>query len=141
MREILFRGKRSVGERSVWTYGDLTGVPKENFYTIFEQSSFGRNFQVNPETVGQFTGLCDITGKKIFEGDIIRQYNKYHDAPKSYDVYTVIYEEVDCCFYGKQESQSGTTFVRLWAGTRYEVIGNIWDNPELLVEAEHEQTD
>jgi uncharacterized phage protein (TIGR01671 family) len=125
MREILFRGKRvSNGE---WVVGYLihdefcnTQTPYIGYLTID-----GCNVaDVIPETVGQYTGLTDKNGKKIFEGDIVNIY-----YPETIVENTVI-KYIGASFYGDR-------FDDTWELDDYyqlEIIGNIHDNIELLGE-------
>lgn len=124
MREILFRGKRV--DNGEWVYGDLLQPTKEKILNIYEISDYnslmGDRHEVYPETVGQYTGLNDKNGKKIFEGDIIRSnsergYIEYYPNDCAFDVVD------DHGFYWLISEMSNI-----------EVIGNIHDNPELLEE-------
>ena len=129
MREILFRGKRkSNGE---WAYGNFVRGCVDDFAYIVEfgNKELCRNYvEVIPETVGQFTGLTDKNGKKIFEGDIIRKTNKgRHPEIFTANIRTDfrVNEEV---YYGPCE--------HFTESCEYEIIGNIHDNPELMKDGE-----
>lgn len=140
MREILFRGK-SVNDGN-WVQGSLVVTTIEpsadnpiKHYHIEDMTIgvFPNGFQsglsetVDPETVGQFTGLTDKNGKKIFEGDIVRHYNNGCDV-SAFEVGAIRWNEKYACF--ERTSLPGT--VRVHDECRYEVIGNIYDNPEIL---------
>ena len=120
MREILFRGKTYEGE---WKEGGLiSSLNGKRFY-------IGNMYQVeevDPETVGQYTGLTDNNGKKIFEGDIIscHSFTGINDFKKS----LVGWCDILLCFRADKHSLYGDF------QQDYEIIGNIHDNPELLKE-------
>lgn len=70
MRDILFRGIRN--DNGKWIYGDLmTPTDIMDVWEISENTGMGDRYEVDPETVGQWTGLNDRFGNKIFEGDIV----------------------------------------------------------------------
>ena len=129
MREMLFRGKRI--DNGKWVYGDLVskkyilqGYRLERGYVLPYNS-----FEVIPETVGQYTGLTDKNGKKIFEGDIIKHY--YDNTDKSmFDIGVILFDDKVCQF--KRTSRVNTRYYNIHFECEYEVIGNIHDNPELL---------
>ena len=130
MREILFRGK--CGYNNEWVEGfyyqaKLYRSDKElcHYITIPHPESDGQpsdHIMVHSETVGQFTGLTDKNGKKIFEGDIIAEYgDKEFSAVVRFD---------EGCFVATDDKLWHT--VLLEHLEELEIIGNIHDNPELL---------
>lgn len=135
-RDIEFRGMHS----NKWLYGYLVKSVDDNKYYI--TVSTDQFYQVKKETIGQYTGLKDKNGKKIFEGDIIRLDDDYRKSISSCDAKTE--EELvrkDCLVGFKDGS---FMFCRnryviddfdsyLWISNKYcEVIGNIYENKELL---------
>ena len=163
MREILFRGETSDGE---WVEGILFNAEEDTFiiphgneysYNPIEGLAFDvYGCKVAPETVGQYTGLTDKNGKRIFEGDIVR-YNTYDD----FDCQSVVkfgeynqdgsageysankcigfYVDVDnftCpdwCEYGSNCFSNYLKQQNILEVAQYcEIIGNIHDNPELM---------
>lgn len=150
MREILFRGKRvDNGEwvegnllQDYWV-GDNVFIPYSIRYKI--NGVYSYPIQVIPETIGQFTGLTDKTGTKIFEDDIIEvleDENKKTDNNPCYfnygDIGEVIFEQRYCAFnLYNREQEDGENMGNLISDDTFnfcKVIGNIHDNPELLTE-------
>lgn len=136
MREILFRGQtRRYGEKvklngekikSNWVYG---GIFPQNgdgdFAIIYQQKPTVEKYPVYADTVGQYTGLTDKNGTKIFEGDIV----KYGDT-----VHNVVFEQRNgTAYFGLVYSTLETLSFGYYQDLKQiEVIGNIYDNPELL---------
>lgn len=119
-REILFRGKRTDCE--AWVEGDLIQAFRGNRLSacsIMPYTPTAYCWKIDPETVGQFTGLTDKNGVRIFEGDIIR----FED-----DIGYVIYTEG----YARFLVDSPNRYISMDYSSEFEVIGNIHDNPELL---------
>jgi uncharacterized phage protein (TIGR01671 family) len=141
MREILFRGKRA--DNGEWVYGYLTnkrfGIATETIETSGTNDDGTRQldlYGVVPETVGQYTGLTDVNGKKIFEGDIVKsEVDLWHNERKKERVARigeVIYDKELCQFGTDVKGFSKCFTLRRLFGGFNEVIGNIHDNPELL---------
>lgn len=130
MREILFRGKRV--DDGEWIEGFYAHSGEKKYILIDNDIAVGylAMKEVNPDTVGQYTGLTDKNGKKIFEGDIVST-----DLERPYNI--VVFR--DGCFMfncndGGQDYYDIMLPILRSEHTRYEygkVIGNIYDNPEL----------
>lgn len=140
MREILFRGKTKEGE---WVQGDYTKgfrhpdeAKLEDMIYMFSGEPGKWQFDyasVIPETVGQYTGLTDKNGTKIFEGDIVEV--KGH-IPTVNGLYEVIYAEVNHCYALSRSHGFHHHYFSFSELNGFhedcEVIGNIHDNPELM---------
>lgn len=124
MREILFRGKRV--DNGEWAYGDYWHLPEKNFYCISDKEF---NRKVKPETIGQYTGLTDKNGKKIFIDDIVEAKRPPHFQRG------VVTQLSDGLYVFKGKKYHDFIDFKL-EDVNLErclsVIGNIHDNPELL---------
>ena len=148
MREILFRGKMENGE---WLYGfyhNETSIESPSSdRKVTRHHIYTQDFDkfVIPETVGQFTGLTDKNGKKIFEGDIVKvtYIEKREYMGVKYDneyslIEQVCYSIEKACYMLCIKYDDITmfrpihNFENLVTIKNLEVIGNIHDNPELL---------
>lgn len=131
MREILFRGKRK--DNGKWVYGNYAVTDNnEKQHFIFQNKAF--EFEVDPETVGQYTGITDDNEKKIFEGDIIKQINSYDKLEMTGFVrFSKSSQFVISHTYTEKENYYKREMKKAFAiKTNCEIIGNIYDNPELL---------
>lgn len=119
MREILFRGKQiDIGG---WVEGDLQHAPSGTV-AISACNDFS---MVDPETVGQYTGLNDRNGRKIFEGDIVDIPGSKRQGLPAEIYYSLVYGGFYIRRYGYRT-------ISLEDINWYEVVGNIFDNPELI---------
>ena len=130
MRAIKFRGKSILTDE--WFYGDLvhSADKKRTAILVNDKDSYDE-CEVDPETVGQFTGLMDKNGNEIYEGDIVGCHN-----PRI--KHLIFYNEKQGRFMAALNGDIENDFVCVcgldesrWTGSK-EVIGNIYDNPGLL---------
>lgn len=137
---IEFRGKRK--DNGEWVYGYLY-ITHNGEYEI---SNYDAKYNIErmthiviPKTVGQYTGLTDMYGNKIFEGDVVKCTDEIND----FEFMAVVLfgnpnAQYNWGFQLKQISgEKANTNILLWVemeetGAFIEVIGNIFDNPELL---------
>lgn len=142
MREILFRAKHihifqeNKHLDGMWVYGYLED---SDYINSPEQEE---EFLIDPETVCQYTGLTDKNGRKIFEGDIITYQHDNDDCSfpnkdTKRRVGRVYFQKFRSCF-AVAEGKNGSDrinqdlFKYVQNGNRVEIIGNIFDNPELV---------
>ena len=131
MREILFRGKRI--DNGEWVYGNLNygtieikSIKDSYYISDFDVNPWDKKFYpVIPESVGQYTGLTDKNGKKIFEGDICRMKA---DRLKGYGAIIFMGSAFVLC----DKTHKKTRYYPLYPDGQFTVVGNIHDNPELL---------
>lgn len=117
-RDIKFRGKDALTGK--WVFGDLAHNKKVTGDGRLEDRTMVGGYEVDPDTVGQFVGLCDAEGKEIYEGDILREgFTGY--------TFQVVYDAPEFCF---KANDYGYRFLN--RVENFEVAGNIHDNPELL---------
>lgn len=125
-REILFRG-RSIASGGAWIYGNSliqwgSGTAISN---NIAESRLDRFTYSEVVQVCQFTGLNDCKGINIYEGDILQ----YKDSNGVTQIGEVKYDQNHCCFIVQGLKSAPQSLNAFW---EFEVVGNVYDNPELL---------
>jgi uncharacterized phage protein (TIGR01671 family) len=133
MREILFKAKRI--DNGEWVEGCYVTSDGKSFICMDIVEHYCvialRWFEIDPETLCQFTGLCDKNGKRIWENDILMAH-----LDESYPE-DATYETVEWGVAGWVGHETGSTdkeYLNKFDLEHYEVVGNIFDNKELLQE-------
>lgn len=133
MREIIFRGKDNGVLRGMWQYGSLDiSHPDDPRIVRTDRYNNKMGIHVLVETLGQFTGLIDMNGRRIFEGDIVDvEYDIQYVgvSAERIGLFVVVFE--DGCFMKKKEDGGLFHFI---PSDKCKVVGNIHDNPELMEE-------
>lgn len=141
MRQIKFRGKKGVA----WFKGDLEYCKKTGvacIHTYSKDGLYDRAYQVNPDSVGQFTGLLDIHGKEIYEGDIVQRVYRMEEG-RGKNKHEVLRPFGNCKpkvisfrmgAFGYVNFKEREYVEEEWLpllDEECEVLGNIFDNPEI----------
>ena len=130
-REILFKAKRK--DNGEWVEGYYYQIWQQGYICWGMINNMPDMVEVNPNTLCQYTGLTDKNGKRIWENDVV----KCNKRKEGYDLYKVVWRKefadfgVEPLMY-KAQYPIGFTLGRTLRGCDYKVIGNIFDNPELL---------
>lgn len=126
MREILFRAKRM--DNGEWVEGYLFRLSENHPPFIMLSDRYGESHEVDPFTICQYIGLTDNNGEKIWENDICIIHSSNIDEEDGY--FTVEWDDDSGRFILNGDSL--TVDFDNFYGHECEVIGNIFDNPELL---------
>lgn len=136
MRDIKFRGKDLF---SKWRYGDLVQEKWGQGKAMMIKKE-KRAWNILEETVGQYTGIKDKNGKEIYEGDIVLIDAYTYTEPEFSEEYLVEYNELLGTWELKnlEDNKDIKTFEDLngWYKLDIKLLGNKWNNPELLEEGE-----
>lgn len=141
MREILFRGKEIGIDR--WVHGSLD-IHKSGVVVIISDEIVTSIYaRVDPDTIGQYTGLTDKNGKKIFEGDILAGDEYPYTCETAWNYFAEVVWLDDSKAFGlytfknPQSNVRGishgiTDYIEDFESSEWEVIGNIHDNPDMM---------
>ena len=126
MREIKFRGYDKFDKRWVYGYGLHQSIFIDGSSNAYVTAGIREVFIVDKESAGQYTGCKDANGNEIYEGDILKC--KLYNG--DYENYVIVWDEEDACFDAFNKDKSNFMVTSIW--TASEIIGNIYENPELL---------
>ena len=124
MREIKFRGKYG---NNLWLYGSLVTRNRNN--NGIQERNSSAAILVDDGSIGQYTGMHDSNGEDIYEGDIVVVGQ---DTGNKYDRYIMTFNDDSHSYLAKQQGTLGSYIGPGYWNDKLMVIGNCWDNPELL---------
>jgi len=127
MREIKFRGKRIVNGEWVYGYYEFLRTPLIHWMEEYRMGGMLCLAQVDPSTVGQYTGLKDKNGTEIYEGDVLKSVAYGYVGEVKY-----VPENAAFLVFWSDDKGRHAGYLDDGMCSRIEVIGNIHDNPELL---------
>lgn len=139
MREIIFRGKRT--DNGGWVFGNLNDFRDCKTITIVKDCSIIDSCEIIPDTVGQYTGLKDKNGVRIFEGDIIKSEQDGMIGVIRFGEYQTTNSGNGEChlgfsieWYGKYSDllRRDLGWWVKFGNTDINIFGNIHDNPEMV---------
>lgn len=146
MREILFRGKaihrdegchRTEYQNGEWVYGLVTKLYDEQFKNLpaeMTNTNGISGIEIDYKTIGQYTNMLDKNGKKIFEGDIIDFFGRSDG-----DGYGVVKYDAEGTEFEFEYDNFYEGLGRSYWPENVEVVGNIYDNPEILGDEENDK--
>lgn len=127
MREILFRGATEVGGHKSWKHGCLVENKYGDRYIV---EDWGAMYYVEPETVGQYTGLQDKNGAKIFEGDVLLERYKEPDCDGREGILAEVVFHKGAFMIKEPGYEPEYTLGETHED--FEIVGNVFENAELL---------
>ena len=124
MREIKFRGlTKGVKNDYIWVYGFLA-----TFHTILViKENFGPSYEIKRKSVGEYTGIKDYEGKEIYEGDIV-------ETTRALNHIVGVVTMIKGCWYIQDGKDSYYRLIPRFGTAENKVIGNIYENKNLLEE-------
>ena len=136
MRKIIFRAKRK--DTGEWVEGFYVCLGDTFHYILSGKLDLTRSYvmfkkyEIDPKTLGQYTGESDKNGNKIFEKDIVKVKLMCSNGEHTTEITTVDYDENDCCYSPMDWKESCQWCDYSTSIEEIEIIGNAIDNPDLL---------
>jgi len=131
MREILFKAKRK--DNGEWVEGYYRRIPCMGLHGHYIMPQNPKNrleqYEIDSDTICQYTGLTDKNGKRIWENDILKA-NLDESYPEDITYMKILWNEYGFCVH--ENYSTDIEALEKWYAERFQVCGNIFDNPELL---------